>query len=1010
MTNGVWQGDADSKLQLTQDATGYTLQRQDGSSDRYDLQGHLLSETSRAGRTTTYTYDSSNHVATVTGPFGHVLSFTYDSSGRLASLTDPAGLVTRYSYDTAGNLAQVNYPDGTAKQYSYGDSSFPHALTGVAFVDASGAVTPFDNFVYDTAGKVATNELAGGQQRFDLSYDSDTQTTVTNAAGRQDVLTFQTQLGVKNLLSNIVQGDGKGLTQQFDAQNNVISRINAEGQTTQYTYDSLNRVTSETEAAGTPQARTVSYQYGTDGLALPVEIDRPSVCAGSSQQTIIIYDAHHNPVQITENGYTPACSAISRSLNLAYNSAGQVTQIDGPRTDVSDITQLSYSDCQNGAACGQLQSITDALGHATTFDAYDANGRLLQKTDPNGLVTQYAYDPRGRLSRITQQASGGAARVTSLSYTPSNQLASTSLPDGRTLSYSYDNAQELTAVTDNLGDTVSYTYDSRGNRSQASTYDPDGSLVRQITSVYDLRNHLASINDSGSITQQAADALGNLVQQTDPNNNPPTSHSYDPLNRLIQTIDAINGSTRYSYDPNGQVDQVITPNGATTDYQYDDFGDLLQEDSPDRGSTTYRYDAAGNLTQKTDARGVIATYSYDALNRLTATHYSGMTDNSLPGSDVSLTYDSGPNCSNGIGYLCTAQDQSGTTTYTYDAFGNILSQTHSTTTSASLKAGPVQIGVSGRRKPTSISYRYDNSNRMVAITYPDGREVDYTRDAIGRIQGVTTTAAGNSQTLVSGRQYRADGRLTAQTFGNGLSDQRQYTAQGRLSSWTLGGNNVNLDYGYSYDANGNLTGQSGPDGSAAYQYDPLDRLTDESWGTGNYHNRLQLRRQRQPPDQPQQPKSNPRLRLRPAEQQTQPAWQPNHHPRCRRQHHRRWQIPIPLRCRRSLERSALASHHRGPLPLRLPWPATTEDHDDRHHRIRLRPRWTPAQRAESVGHQWPRLCLDGHQPPGPDRRAGDRPSQWPDRLLAPRRHGHAQTSHRRQSTDRLALEMGCLRG
>jgi RHS repeat-associated protein len=797
------------------------LKRQDGRSDRYNLQGRLLSETDRSGRTTSYTYDSSNHVATVTGPFGHTLSFTYDGNHRLDRMTDPAGQVIRYSYNSAYNLVRVSYPDGTGKQYSYSNSnsSFPHELTAVAFIDASFTFTPFDNFVYDANGKVATNELAGGQQRFDLSYDSDTQTTVTNAAGRKDVLTFQTQLGVKNLLSKIVQADGKGLTQQFDARNNVISRTDADGHTTTYTYDSLNRMTSQTEAAGTPQARTVSYQYGTDGLALPVEIDRPSVCASATQKTQISYDANHNPIQITETGYTPSCSAITRRMSLGYNAAGQVNRIDGPRTDLADISTLSYHDCTAGGACGQLQSTTDALGHTTTFDAYDSNGRLLQKTDPNGLVTSYAYDPRGRLSQISEQANGATARVTAFSYTPSGKLARTTLPDGRTLSYSYNGAQELMTVTDNLGDKIGYTYDSRGNRSQTSTYDPDGTLVRQIKSVYDIRDHLQSINDGGSVTQQVNDALGNLVQQTDPNNNPPTSHSYDPLNRLIKTIDAINGTTGYRYDPNGQVDQVTTPNGATTDYQYDDFGDLLQEDSPDRGTTTYRYDAAGNLTQKTDARGVIATYSYDALNRLTATHYSGM--NQASASDTTLTYDSGPDCSNGIGHLCTAQDQSGTTTYTYDAFGNILSQTHSQSQS---------MGT------TTISYRYDNGNRMVGITYPDGREIDYTRDAIGRIQGITTAAAGNSQTLVSGRQYRADGHLTGQTFGNGLSDQRQYTAQGRLSSWTLGGNSVNLDYGYSYDANGNLTGQSGPDGSAAYQYDPLDRLTDESWGTGNYHN------------------------------------------------------------------------------------------------------------------------------------------------------------------------------
>ncbi|ANJ67403.1 hypothetical protein A9404_08435 [Halothiobacillus diazotrophicus] len=854
-TNGVWQGDPDSKLTLTQDATGYTVQRQDGSSERYDLSGHLQSETDRAGQTTTFTYDASNHIASVTGPFGHTLSFTYDGSGRLASLTDPAGQVTRYGYDAAGNLTQVSYPDGTAKQYSYGDSSFPHALTGVAFVDTNGVVSSFDNFVYDSAGKVATNTLAGGQQRFDLSYDSDTQTTVTDAAGRKDVLTFESQLGIKNLLSRVTQSDGKGLTQQFDVRNNLISSTDENGHTITYTYDDQNRLTSETQAAGTPQARTVSYQYGSDGLALPVEIDRPSVCSTATQRTVITYDAQHNPIQITENGDTPSCSAISRTLNLGYNSAGQVTKIDGPRTDVNDITTLSYNDCQSGSGCGQLKSVTDALGHTTTFDAFDANGRLLQKTDPNGLVTQYAYDPRGRVSRITQQISGGAARVTTFSYTPFNELSSVALPDGRTLTYGYDDAHELTAITDNLGDKVSYAYDSRGNRSQTSTYDPDGTLIRKIDEVYDLRNHLASINDSGSITKQVVDAVGNLLQQTDPNNNPPTTHNYDPLNRLIQTVNAIGGSTSYSYDTNGQVSQVITPIGATTGYQYDDFGDLLQEVSPDRGTTTYAYDAAGNMIQKTDARGVIASYSYDALNRLTAIHYSGATTSSgqredwdgdhdrdhdqtrffnnlwhrlkanspvANDADISLTYDQGQNCSYGNGRLCSVQDQSGTTQYAYDAYGNTVTATH--------------IGVANdHHKPvtTQVRYQYDAGDRIVGIIYPDGRKASIQRDAIGRVQAISTTVSGHSQPIVSDRQYRADGQLLSQTFGNGLIDQRSYTGQGQLSSWTLTGNAAH-SRGYTYDANGNLTGWQSGQSQAIYQYDALDRLVDEQ--QGKYHN------------------------------------------------------------------------------------------------------------------------------------------------------------------------------
>jgi RHS repeat-associated protein len=823
-SGGVWQGDADTKLTLTQDATGYTVSYQDGSSERYDLTGRLLTETDQVGQVTTLSYDSNNYLSSVTGPFGRSLSFAYDSAGRLVSFTDPAGHVTQYGYDNSGNLISVTYPDGTGKQYSYTDSSFPHALTGIAYVDASGTATPFLSFVYDAAGKVATNTMAGGQQHFDLSYDSDTQTTVTDAAGNQDVLTFQTQLGVKNLLSKIVQADGKGLTQQFDARNNLISRTNADGQTTQYTYDDQNRLTSVTEAAGTPQSRTQTYQYLANGLSLPSEIDQPSVCSSTTQRTAITYGSHHNPLTITETGYTPSCSVITRTLSLGYNSAGQITQIDGPRRDVSDVTTLSYNDCQSGGACGHLKSITNALGYTTSFTQYDADGHLLQSTDANGLITSYAYDPRGRVTQITQQPASGASRTSTFTYTPSGQLAQVNFPDGRSLTYTYDDALELTQVTDNLGNSVQYGYDTRGNKTQTSLIDADGSLIRKISEVYDLRNHLSTINNGGSVTQLVVDAVGNLVQSTDPNNNPATTHSYDPLNHLIQTVDALGGVTAYDYDQDNHITQVQTPNGATTQYPYDDFGDELSEVSPDRGTTTYAYDPAGNRISKTDARGVTAHYSYDALNRLIATTYSDVPvsgkQHQPSNADISLTYDQG--CSNGIGRLCKVSDQSGVTTYAYDSFGNILTETHTE---------PARSNQDGRILTTH--YQYDAGNRIVSISYPStndsGRVVSYTRDGLGRITAITATVNGKTQTIVQNRSIRADGQITSQTFGNGLTDERQYTAQGQLSNWSLTGKSANDDHLYTYDANGNRIGLQEGNEQTADQYDALDRLIDENW-------------------------------------------------------------------------------------------------------------------------------------------------------------------------------------
>ena len=44
---------------------------------------------------------------------------------------------------------------------------------------------------------------------------------------------------------------------------------------------------------------------------------------------------------------------------------------------------------------GDVQTVTNAAGHVTTFNEYDKNGRLLKMTDPNGLITTMTYHPRG---------------------------------------------------------------------------------------------------------------------------------------------------------------------------------------------------------------------------------------------------------------------------------------------------------------------------------------------------------------------------------------------------------------------------------------------------------------------------------------------------------------------------------------------------------------------------------------------------------------------------------------
>lgn len=811
-------GDSDNLYTLTKTSSGYTVNSRDGSVLQYKANGLRSSETDAQGRTTTYAY-TNWLLSSIRGPYGHNLTIAYNGT-RIASVTAPSGAVYGYSYDTNGNLVRVDYPDSTAKIYHYEDAALPHLLTGISYVNTNGIAKRFLTIGYDANGKATFNEHAGAVEHYTLSYDSDTQTTVTDAVGTQEVMLFAENLGVKNLVSKTNQADGKSVTQTFDANNNLVCRKDQEGRVATYTYNSSNQMTAKTEGqtgdctspVATTVTRTRTYQYLSPTLDLATLVESPSVYSSHSKTLTIAYGdpGHPNlPTSLTLNGYTPDATAITRTMGITYTAAGQIQTIDGPRTDVSDIITFSYYVCTIGVECGQLQSSTNALGQTTSYDTYDADGRLTQVTDANGLRTNFDYDGRGRIATIKQTPPGGSARITQYTYDPAGNVVTETFPNGRVLTYSYNDAEELIRVVDNLGNYISYGYDSRGNLSDEDTYDPADTLIRTADYAYDLRNRPQTINAAGSITSLVYDAVGNLVSETDPNDHT-TAYTPDPLNRISQKLDALNHISASSYDVNDVLTLAEAPNGATTTYVYDDLSNLLSENSPDRGSTTYEYDEAGNVISKTDANGVAVSYAYDPLNRLTSITYP---DSSL---NVTLVYDEGTNQN---GRLTTMIDASGTTTYGYDLFGNVTSETKH---------------IDGNTYVTA--YTYDAADLLESLTYPSGRTVTYTRNTTGQITAVDTTYDTTSLTVAQDGIYLPFGPLSGLTFGNGLVMSRTFDQQYRLTNQTTG---TIQNVTFTPDAAGNIdaiTDAVNPSLSQSFTQDALDRVDHEAgaYGTEDY--------------------------------------------------------------------------------------------------------------------------------------------------------------------------------
>ncbi|MBL4762790.1 MAG: hypothetical protein JKY93_08830, partial [Gammaproteobacteria bacterium] len=805
-----WSGDSDTRLRLTEEGNSFIITQADGAEEVYDLSGKLLSESDRNGNTTTYSYDVDERLQRVTGPYGHNLSFSYDIDGHLTGMTDPDGNTTAYHYDTANNLIQVDHPDGHNRQYLYQDSS-PNLLTGI--VDGNG--DQFVSYRYDAQGRAIETALAiiGGspQELFSIAYNDVTHSVaVTDAAGHEKVLTYDENLGVRNVVNRVHSDDGNAIQQSYDANNNLLSRTDEAGIATTYTYNADNQQLSMTEATGTTEERTTTYDYVSNDIDLPVKISRPSAYSGATFETVISRDANHNPAAITYNGYTTDGVPVTRALSMAYNSRGQLIQLDGPRSDTADVTTYSYYDCTTGVACGQLQSVVNALGQATTYDSYDAHGRVTQITNANGLQTTLNYDTRGRLTTKTTAAGTPDTATTTFTYDAVGQITRITLPNGAFLHYSYDAAHRLIAISDNLNNTLTYTLDVMGNRTQENITDPSGSLSQTQTRTYNSLNRLTqTIGANLQTTTYNYDAQGNNIDIQDALYRN-TGAGFDALNRLINTTNTENNNSTYSYDALDHLISITDPKGLATTYSTNAFGDILSQTSPDTGTTTTTYDNAGNAISQTDAKGITVTYNYDAINRLTNISYPDTTQN------ISYTYDSatGVTCTYAIGRLCTVTEPSGTTSYQYDSRGN---QTSQTTT------------LNGINR--SVNNSYDIADNLIQTTYPNGRSLDYGRDSAGRIVQVTTTDNGITDIIATGINYQPFGALNTLNYGNGINETRAYDLDARLTALDI---SSAFNQSYNYDAVNNITAISNlldTSRSESFTYDLMDRL---NLAQGNY--------------------------------------------------------------------------------------------------------------------------------------------------------------------------------
>jgi RHS repeat-associated protein len=839
----VWTPDKDVSDKLVRlldgsgNPVGWQLTTVGDEIETYDVNGKLTGTVSRTGATQTLSYSTASTppsiapmpdlLIEVASDTGHKLNFVYGGNGRIASVTVSGGNAYVYQYNTAGTLVSVTYPDTFVRTYVYGELAHthnkvrPNHITGIL---ENG--TRYSTIDYDVDGRAIGSFLGAGADPVTVAYTISnwyvTAAAITDGLGTTRTRNFVHSVRVARPSSITQPAPGGGTnssTWTYNTNGHVTRQVDLNGNSTCYSYDTARNLetvrvegfaptvgscpanlSSYTPASGTRQRKVTTTWHST--------FRRPTSIAEANRTTTFTYDANGNVLTrtLTDTTVTPN---VSRTWTYTYNSFGQVLTENGPRTDMSDVTTYTYYSCATGYQCGQLQTVTNALGHTTTYNSYNAHGQPTQITDANALVTGLAYDLRQRLTdrcvgSTLPGCSGG--ELTHLDYWPTGLLKKVTNPDGSYIEYTYDAAHRLTQINDGALNKVVYTLDNMGNRTAENTYDPSNALRRTHSRVFNNLNQLwKDVNAAGTAavtTTFTYDSNGNQTGVAAPLSRN-SSNLYDELNRLKQITDPASGVTLFGYDANDNLATVTDPRSLVTSYTYSGFGDLKTQTSPDTGVTTNTYDSGGNLDTSTDSRGAVTDYDYDAANRVTSAAFTlgGVTDQT-----IAYTYDTDTNQN---GRLTGASDVDHSLTWSYDTHGRV--------TGKSQTVGGVTL---------ALGYGYNAAGQYSQTVLPSGATISYGYDSNNRVTSVTLNGA---TTILSGVTYDPFGPITGWSWGNGTTVSRDFDTDGKVSQ-VDNANGASLK-NYAYDNAFRITGITDAADSTlswTYGYDSLDRLNSAS--------------------------------------------------------------------------------------------------------------------------------------------------------------------------------------
>ena len=732
-------------------------------------------------------------------PNGESYQFSYDPTyGTLSKIVYPTGGYVRYVWGV-NSQSQAGFANGTLPSGQLFGCNYHYDTPVVTdrYVSFDGSTEPLhQHFTYSTTWETGSN----------AGLYSSKATTVTTTDNLRSA-SFQNNYTYSPIIVAAQPNTDVAITNQIPLESEIqyydwsgaLLRTVYKSWTSQYTMtcDSTTQggMTSRADYAYSAYGAQVVDKKEWDWGQAP---DCRSASSGTPlRETLTNYQSFADtPIYPAGPSIFDRPSSVTVNYGGSKNAETDYTYDNGVSSVTAtqhDNTNYSTSNTTRGNAASQTAKCFQSCANAVTSYTYDETGQTTSMTDPRGNVTSYCYGDQ----------SPGCSSSSTNAYLTQITYPNTGVAHIEKFGYNLASG-EVTSAIDENNQTTSYLYNDSLARLTETDYPDTG----KTTISYNDSPPSPSVTTSkflgGSTWATTAvimDGIGHPKQtqmQTDPPGTDYTDTTHDALglvwkvsNPYRSLSDPTYGLTTYTYDALGRpsdetgASSIVRPDGSTVSTTYSGNCVTLTDEQSKRRQTCS--DGIGRLLSVAEDPNNLNyptsyAYTYPASNSY------GMVFSVTQGSQArTFTYDSLSRL------LSTANPESGTTSYTYDADGNVLSKQDAR--GVGMTYGP-----------------YDALNRLEKRTYPDGTTANLFYDEasvtlgswtspglaypVGRLTHTTTlNSAGVLQTATV-QDYDTMGRT---------KDYRQCTPAncGSSSIW---------DMNYTYDPAGDVTSWLHPAG------------------------------------------------------------------------------------------------------------------------------------------------------------------------------------------------------